>query len=103
MLCELFVGLGNDTVDGSEIWHPPVEVGKNTPLFAEFYNIPGAGFLPSTVSPRISGTVPKMEGFESTLFSAILGVGVPFLHKPSPYSFYRFSDSSILGTDRNVW
>ena len=33
----------------------------------------------------------------STLFTAFLGMGFP-LHKPYPYSLYRFSDSSILGT-----
>ena len=36
------------------------------------------------------------------LGKAILVVGFP-LHKPYPYSLHRFSDSSILGTERNVW
>ena len=33
---------------------------------------------------------------------AILGVGFP-LHKPYPYSGNIGEDSSILGTERNVW
>ena len=39
-------------------------------------------------SPRIS-VVPKMEGFQITLFWAVLGMGIP-LHKPYPYSLYRW-------------
>ena len=33
-----------------------------------------------------------MEGFQITLFLAVLVVDFP-LHKPYPYSLYRFSDS----------
>ena len=29
--------------------------------------------------------------------------GAGFLHKPYPYSLYRFEDTSILGTERKVW
>ena len=75
------------------MWNPPLEGSRYTWCICIIW----------VVTTRIHQEFqePKMEGFLYLIFGYFGGGETP-LHKPYPYSLYRFEDSSILGT-WNAW
>ena len=78
MLCELCVGLGHDTVDGSEIWHPPVEVGSLSHYLQSFITSLVQEFFHQQFHQEFQVLYLKWRVFRVPYFQLFWGVGSSF-------------------------